>query len=183
MKKSIFVNYQHPPPPSPPLQHSVGDEERTTVRLPHVRPSHIWLCHANCPWRLGARTDLETAGLRRRRGRRARSRSWRRCRRSWRDRDQCSQSAWGSQAGSPACPRVPCRPSPWSAPRAPCPGGRGSSCQTGPAPRWDLSDLGEGGGYLLWSFITFYDFLITMERRIAGLNCQYLWEGGNVILK
>ena len=176
MKKSIFVNCPVAQLYWSQMLWSVRSEE-LTVRLHHVTAPVITVCVMQI-----AVSDLDTAGLRRRRGHTVRSRSLPRCRRSWRDRDQYSQSTSGSPAGSPACPRGRCRPSPWPAPRGPGPGGRGSSCQTGPPPAGDQSALEREV-----RLIRFYDShnLTSQwkERRIAEVNCQYLWDGGNVILK
>ena len=177
-EEKYFCQQPTPPPHQPSCW---GDNSKTSSRQPK---SYLAVsCKLSMTaWRLAAGTDLDTAGLRRRRGHTVRSRSLPRCRRSWRDRDQYSQSTSGSQAGSPACPRGRCRPSPWPAPRGPGPGGRGSSCQTGPPPAGDQSALEREV-----RLIRFYDShnLTSQwkERRIAEVNCQYLWDGGNVILK
>ena len=188
MNEAKYFCQLPPPSPSPVLFVLVClvRTEEITVRLHHVSPSHIWLCHANGPWRdLRAGTDLDTARLRRRRGRTAPSRSWRRCRRSWRGRDQCSLSTSEFQAGSPTCPREPCRPSPSPTRRGPGPGGMGSSWMSGPSPGSGQPTLGQEGCYYKCYFLSnkILWFSHQNEKKNSWLNCPYLRYGGNVILK
>ena len=150
------------PPPAPPAQlvalQCWGDNSKTSSRQPQPAPvisgCVMQIVHDGLAAVAG--TDLDTAGQRRRRGHTVRSRSLRRCRRSLRDRDQCSQSAWEFQAASPTCPLAPCRPSQWPAPRGPGPGGRGSSWRTGPSPSVEQSALGQDGCYLIFTKVLWF---------------------------